>query len=470
MSDLKKFVKSSGIYLIGSVLNRLMLFFMLPLYTKFLTPADYGEFDISLTYMNFFVFVCFMDIHIGVMKFLLDDSNKTATNHKEKVLFSALCILFFSSIFYFLAFYIFLYTLDIKFIYLLIFAGLTSYLQIFYGYVCRAYGLNLTFVISGLVNTATNVATTLALLVFYKLNYEAMFFGIAVGNIINIFIVEKRVRLIQKLKVDFFDFIFLKRLFLYSLPLVFSAFSFYFIEFFSKTMIKDYVGLAENGYYAIALRFASIFSVILYCFKLAWQELSFAKNISDKESSSFYTNALNEYVKFLMLSAIVLLPVIKIIFVFFIDSAFLSAIKYTPWVILVAIAVGIYEFILNIINKIDFNRYIFIFGIVAVVLNVTFTYFFIDKMGVFAIIFAFIFAYIVICVIAISLINKKFKIKINFIKLLLFIFMFVSQSLIMINLDIFYNILSFVASSLIFFVFYFKNFKEIYFKFISKKG
>lgn len=94
MSDLKKIVKSSGIYFLGSILSRLIAFFMLPIYTKYLSPAEFGEYDLSLVYMQFFISFFFLDIYIGIMKFLLDSNFSNIKNYKEKVLFSGFFIFF----------------------------------------------------------------------------------------------------------------------------------------------------------------------------------------------------------------------------------------------------------------------------------------------------------------------------------------------------------------------------------------
>jgi O-antigen/teichoic acid export membrane protein len=47
-----RFIKSSGIFFVGSVLSKAIIFFMLPVYTKYIVPADYGYYDLSITYIS----------------------------------------------------------------------------------------------------------------------------------------------------------------------------------------------------------------------------------------------------------------------------------------------------------------------------------------------------------------------------------------------------------------------------------
>jgi O-antigen/teichoic acid export membrane protein len=46
MSDVSRFLKHSGIYAIGNALNRLGAFLLLPLYTRYLTPGEYGTLEL----------------------------------------------------------------------------------------------------------------------------------------------------------------------------------------------------------------------------------------------------------------------------------------------------------------------------------------------------------------------------------------------------------------------------------------
>lgn len=46
LSDLKRVVTSSGVYAIGSIAQRGLAFLLLPIYTRFLAPADYGALEL----------------------------------------------------------------------------------------------------------------------------------------------------------------------------------------------------------------------------------------------------------------------------------------------------------------------------------------------------------------------------------------------------------------------------------------
>ena len=72
MKDLWRFIKSSGIYFVGTVLTKLISFLLLPLYTSYISPADYGTYDLYNAYIMFLCSVLFLDIWSGIMRFMYE--------------------------------------------------------------------------------------------------------------------------------------------------------------------------------------------------------------------------------------------------------------------------------------------------------------------------------------------------------------------------------------------------------------
>lgn len=454
MSDLKRFIKSSGIYFLGSILSKLIAFFMLPIYTKYLSPAEFGEYDLNLVYMQFFTSFFFLDIYIGIMKFLLDSNLKETENYKEKVLFSGFFIFFISTLVYFLFFYLFMQIYDIKFKYIILCLGLSLILQSIYGYICRSYGKNSVFVISGVINSILYAITSFILLYKFNFGYEALFLGALFGNLVAILLMELSVKVIKKVKFALFDFTFFKKLFYYSLPLCLNSLSYWFAAVYGRSVIANKLSYADNGYYTIALKFAMIISLVAMCFKLGWQEVSFLKDLKKQNNSIFYSRACNEYLKFMLLSVAILLPVINIIFPFFINSAFNEALIYIPLTLLGAIVFGFSEFLMSIINTINKNKFLFIATASGAILNIILLYIFIYKFRVFAVAFSYIVCYALVCFIMVLVINRSFKLNIKVLNILFYLFILLIQSYIMVKCEIVLNIISFFGICLFFLLFY----------------
>lgn len=447
MSDLKKFVKSSGIYFLGSILSKLIAFFMLPIYTKYLSPSEFGEYDLSLAYITFFTYLFYPDIWVGVMKYILykkDIANIKEEDKNFKIISTGFFLFFVCTIFYLLFFFIFLFYKDINFPNLLIFLGFFTSLQCMYAYILRALDKNFYFVVSGIVETIVYSIITFVLLYFFEFKYEALLIGIIFGKIIAIGLMEKYNPIAKYIRFNNFDFLFFKTLFKFSFPLIFNSLAWWFAAVYGRILIASELSLDENGYYAIALKFALILGLITACFKMAWQEISFSKNLDKKGNSIFYSNACYQYLKFMIIGVILILPIIKLLFPFFINSKFIESLNYIPGALFGAIIYGFNDFLTSIINTINKNKYLSICTIIGAIINIILLNIFISKFGVMAVIYSYIICYTVICFLIIAVINLSFKIELNFLKIAALICCFYVQNSIFINMNLSVNILSFL--------------------------
>ncbi|MGH9557031.1 MAG: flippase [Terriglobales bacterium] len=69
ISDLKRLTKNSGIYAAGQILGKAVGFFMLPVYTRYLNPRDYGVLSLLDTVMFFATIFAGMGVQTALMRF-----------------------------------------------------------------------------------------------------------------------------------------------------------------------------------------------------------------------------------------------------------------------------------------------------------------------------------------------------------------------------------------------------------------
>ena len=76
MGTFATFIKSFGLYFLGNILSKLMMFILLPIYTDHLKPEELGYYDVANTYLNLLITFLFIDIYVGIMRFVFDEQNK----------------------------------------------------------------------------------------------------------------------------------------------------------------------------------------------------------------------------------------------------------------------------------------------------------------------------------------------------------------------------------------------------------
>ena len=76
MEDIKRLAKTTIVYFLGTVGTKLISFLLLPLYTSYLMPREYGRYDVNITYATLFASVCFLDIWTGIMKYMFEEKGE----------------------------------------------------------------------------------------------------------------------------------------------------------------------------------------------------------------------------------------------------------------------------------------------------------------------------------------------------------------------------------------------------------
>ena len=150
MSLLRDFFKSSSLYFLGNVLTKLISFLMLPIFTEYLNPNEYGYYDVANTYLNLVISFLFLDIYVGIMRFIYDQK-ETETAYRP--IFNGFLIFIASLVLYTLISWGIWFFNDISYFMYIYGYGVCMVFSNLYGYLARAFKKNLLFAGSGIVTT-----------------------------------------------------------------------------------------------------------------------------------------------------------------------------------------------------------------------------------------------------------------------------------------------------------------------------
>ena len=68
----KQVFKNSAYYMIASLLPTAVGFLMLPIYTRYLTPDDYGVVALVLSLQSFLPLIMTLQVHNSILRFFFD--------------------------------------------------------------------------------------------------------------------------------------------------------------------------------------------------------------------------------------------------------------------------------------------------------------------------------------------------------------------------------------------------------------
>ena len=364
------FIKSTGIFFVGSSLSKMIGFFLLPLYTSYISTEDYGYYDLSITYLTVVVELIYFDIWVSALRFMYDEKEE-----KGKPIKAAGSIFCVSTIIYLLLMVCIMYFMDIKYMPLIIMVGLLQAVTSFYTFISRGFHKNIDFSISGIICTTVAAGLNILLIVYAHMDFSSLYYSLIVGYLCQIFYLEMRVGISKKIIHSKCEFSLIKKIFIYTLPLGLNAVAFWILNSFNRIAISKLLTLSDNGIYAVGQKFANMLAFAITCFTYAWQDFAFSQG-NNKDSGRF-----TAYFVFLGIAISMLMPVIKVLFPILVNEQYSAARNMIPISLMAAAMSGFSTFVGNIFYAIKNTKIIFISTVVSCVINLLCAYPFITLWG-----------------------------------------------------------------------------------------
>jgi O-antigen/teichoic acid export membrane protein len=259
--EAKIIARHSVIYGLSNVLDRVVSFIMLPIYTRLLTPADYGVLELIYMTMNVISLVVGLGVESAVVRFYFDykEESKRKTvissaivGYGAIVLFFTLAILPFSGL---LAGIV----LDSSeqaplFVVSLITLGLNMILPIVYAYL-RAEQKSFRYMITKLLMTITTLGLNIYFVVYAGLGV----YGILLASLIAfiVFTVGMVGWTLVRTGLNI-DWKLIKEMLKFGMPLIPSNISAYIVHASDRYFIKAYSDLTLTGLYSLGYKIGTL--------------------------------------------------------------------------------------------------------------------------------------------------------------------------------------------------------------------
>ncbi|HET8838625.1 MAG TPA: oligosaccharide flippase family protein [Flavobacteriaceae bacterium] len=389
MPAFQRLFKQTFIYGLATVLPRMFSFLLLPLYTKMLPKAEYGEISVVFAYFIVFNIILAYGMETAFFRFYSQKENK------EKVMTtSGWSLVFSSSLFFVLAFFgknyiANLTQIPVEFITLIIWILFLDALVIIPFAYLRACEKPIRYAVYKILNVLINLLLNVVFLVYLKnwaikneffaqiyipdfeINY--VFIANLVASAITLLLL---LPFYFKLKLAF-DTVLWKKMMRYAFPVLIAGVAFSINAAFDKILLNyllpENIAEAQIGEYAACYKLAIFMTLFATAFRLGIEPFFFS-HASSKNAKETYA-AITKY--FVIFGAIIFVSVI--VFIDFLkelvlqDKSYWEAMSIVPLVLLANLCLGIYHNLsvwYKITDRTKFGAYISVFGaIVTIVLN-----------------------------------------------------------------------------------------------------
>lgn len=267
MSDVdKKLISHSGIYLLGNILQRAVSFIMLPIYTRYLTPADYGVLELLSMVIDIVAILLGLRISQAIFRFYheYDDEHQRHTIiTTSMILLGGVNLLGVAVIAVFskpLSLLVFdqpdMTYLLILFSFTLLFQAMVAIPMTY----IRARQKPVLFVAFSIFKLSLQLSLNIYFVVFLQMRAEGVIYSSLIAGIAMSCILTAYTLKITGLS---FSLTQAQALTSFSFPLVLTGLISFFITFGDRYFLRYYGNLSEVGIYALAYKFGFLLMFLI---------------------------------------------------------------------------------------------------------------------------------------------------------------------------------------------------------------
>lgn len=328
-------LKNTLIVGVGRVLAQFTGLLLIPIYTSFLAPDEYGLGDLIITYAALAFPFLTLALEQGSFRFLVD----ARKDDKQKTVITSYLIrtvLILCSIFTVLALTVgHLLSFELS---LLACVFVLSHALMNIGlWYARGLGDNKAYAIASIITGLLNLTLGVVFVAVLSMGVTGMIGALAIAGLASGIYMFMKLGMYRYINFRIRDKTLEKELLRYSLPLVPNSISWWLINAADRTLVTLMLGVAATGIYGVAVKFPAILVGLFGIFWISWHE-SASMHIDHKDRDDFFSKVTNTTIVLFGCIGLGILAVLSLIFDFVVGSDFHEAYLYIP--LLMAGALG----------------------------------------------------------------------------------------------------------------------------------
>lgn len=411
-STSQKLILNTILFAINSFGSRLIVFFLIPLYTHFLTNSQLGVADLVYSTSSIMMSVFSLRISAAVLRFGGKDEEEN-----KLVLSNSLITIIVSTLVVVVLILITILGLSFEklYLYVPILYFVNSIKDVIAQY-CKACRKLKIYAAEGILTSILHFSFAVLFLIIFSTGIHGYILSILLSNAIGLLFLIIRGRVNVKLyspKNRLF-----REMLSYSIPLVPNSISWKIIELSDRYMVAFFVSSAANGIYTVAYKIPSMIGVFADIFIQAWLLTTIDEYDGRKDYRSF-KKIYACYEAFLFLISSVIIGFNRIIAHLLYSDSFFTASLYAPLLIFALLFNNLQAYFGIFYNAAKKTKQLLYSSIVAAIINIIFNVLLIPRIGVYGAIIATCISYILILFIRMFNTKKFISFEINYLTLIL---------------------------------------------------
>ena len=329
MNGYKYLFKNIGLLTLSSFATKILVFFLVPLYTNILTTTEYGTYDLFNTTIGVLIPILTLNIQESVMRFSLEKKysrNAIITIGAKYLLISNIIVIIgleINSIFnisilvkqYAIFFFLMYATQSMSGIIISYIRGIDKIAE-----------LSVSSVIASFVTIGLNIV----FLAVFKWGLMGYFLANIVGPFFQCIYLFFRANVIKNINFHNNFNTEKKAMLSYCKPMIANGVAWWVNNTSDRYIVIFFCGLAENGVYSVASKIPSILNIFQSIFNQAWT-LSAVRDFDPEDKNGFFANTYKAYNCMMVILCSFIIMFDKILAKCLYANDFYIAWKYVPW-------------------------------------------------------------------------------------------------------------------------------------------
>lgn len=311
----------SLIYGLGNLGTLAINFFLVPLYTFYLSTDELGVFDLIASAVPLIIPICFFHLELAALRWL---THNTDSNLREEVVSTITLVL--GGVLLFLSILTVIVRSFLDFDFSIVIYLTSAFLFAILKQIIRCFYSSAHYVITEFLY----LASVVVVVIIYgkELSLDGVFLSYGFG-LLMVLIYLFFMGFFSHIKFHKFSLPLLQKLTNYSFPLTLNTAFLWVNNHSLKYIILGFLGLSSNGLFALAFKFAYVIQTINRIFYLSFQDKSFEK-FEKPDFSSYFTKVLNQYFNIIFSLCLLIISVKNLLIPLIIESSFVPAMKQLP--------------------------------------------------------------------------------------------------------------------------------------------
>jgi len=266
LKDYKSIMKHTSIYALGNILSKMVGFFMIPIYTRHLTPADYGVLELISLVLTVMSRLLSLRLTAGMMRFYYEydepgeKKSLISTSQISMIIIAGLT--FFSLVYGSRYASIFVFGSDAYehfFPYIFASLGFELISSVCFTYI-RILQRSGYFMFMSMLQLVVGLGLNIYLIVYLKLGVQGVVYSMVISNGMTACVLSAFT--FWKVKVHF-DFSKLKKLVKFGLPMIPAGLLIFLLNTGDRYLISRLSTLEELGIYGLGYKFGMLLGVFI---------------------------------------------------------------------------------------------------------------------------------------------------------------------------------------------------------------